>query len=1213
MKLKKLILTGFKSFADRTAFEFDEGVSCVVGPNGCGKSNVVDAVKWVLGERSAKSLRGEEMADVIFNGSSSRRPSGMAEVTLVFDNADGLLACPGGDAEQPCEEISVGRRLYRSGQSEYLINKAPARLKDIREMFLDTGVGVDAYSVIEQGRVGAFLQSSQEERRGVFDEAAGISKYKVRRKEAERRLERVQQNLFRLDDILGEVEKRLRSIKHQAGRARSHQKYTSRLGELRSLYLLARYHMLCGQRRGVQRTLDADNDVLASIQSMIGRLESARSATQVELDDLQRARQALEGRIAAGSASISSAEQRAEMLAARVEELGQEIVATSSRCEELEAKVAACGEDIEARQAELDRIETEAARRAEQYDAACRDHTAGEMALAELRARLEDEKAGTIDLLRRTAQLHNEINASSIRRENLHGHKQRLAGRADQIAGELSRCETDRTQAAAKLDEARSVLSDAEKRLDEARRRGEGLSDSEQDLAGRLADRREQRSAVDSRINALSELLAKLEGISAGARRVLAACDDGALGAIRGVLGQFLDTDVAHAPVVEAALSGADQLLLVDRFADLAACRDQIEQVLDGSGSAEVLCLDRIEPVAMDFDAGTAAEVIARATDYVRAPADLAPVVWHLLGRTFVTESLGEACAAAARAPRGLRFVTRGGDVLEPDGRVRLGAANRSAGLISRRSELSDLERRRDVLDAEIDRLAAERASTRSELSHLDKLQQELRTAVYEASTERIETQGLLERLDNRIAELKNEQPVVDGDIRDVDEQIETADAAEQKARSRAAELEQRNAERQAEVDRLSAEIEQAEVAQNELAERRTELQVARASQEEKKASLREQVASLSRQREAMGGDLADSRQQIALNRQRRQEAEAGIQATREKIDELYAEIEQLRSEARDTAESHSGLESRLEEVDRQLRENRQRRDEVSEQVGNLRVELGEVDVRIENLIAHAADEMDMDLVALYGDYEHDPDRDWDAVKDEIDDLTEKIRRLGNVNLDAISEQEELDKRREFLHGQLDDVNASRGQLTDLIARLNRDCRQRFEETFNSVRENFQTLFRKLFGGGRADIMLADPDDVLECGIEIVARPPGKELRSLSLLSGGEKTMTALALLFSIFRTRPSPFCVLDEVDAALDETNTERFGRLVQEFIGDSQFIIITHAKRTIALAGVLYGVTMQEAGVSKRISVRFEDAAHKLAERSEASEASEAAAAGS
>lgn len=1196
MKLKKLIVAGFKSFADRTVFEFDEGVSCIVGPNGCGKSNVVDAIKWVLGERSAKNLRGTEMMDVIFNGAAGRRPSGMAEVTLVFDNSDGRLRPGGSEEGGENREVSVGRRLYRSGQSEYLVNKAPARLKDIREMFLDTGVGVDAYSVIEQGQVGAFLQSSQDERRNVFDEAAGISRYKARRKEAERRLERVEQNLLRLNDILAEVEKRLRSIKHQAGRARSYQSYSERLAELRSLYLLAQYHMFQSQRRDLQKRLDADNDSLSSVQSMIDRLEAARSAAQVEADDIRRTERDVESRIASASAAISSAEERAEMLAARVQELGEEIVSVCGRCEELEAKMARCDEDSAARQADMDRLEREAGELAEQYEAALQQQQDGEQRLADLRAQLEDEKAGTIDLLRRTAQLHNEIQAAGVQRENLDGQKQRLATRSEEIAEQLSSSLDSQAVAERKLGETEQVLADAQQRLDEAKRQSEKLASEEQELVGKLSDAREQRSGVASRMTALSEMVSRLEGVGEGTRRILAARDEGRLAAVRGILGEFLEADVEHADLVEAALSGADQLLVIDRFSELDAHSAELDAALEGGGSVELLCLDRIEPVSSDCDAAACPQVLGRATDYVRFPAELSRAVWHLLGRTLVVESLADAATAAQAAPPGTRFVTRRGEVLEPDGRVRLGSVDRSAGLIARRSELSELERNRAELDDYIARLSEQQTAARSELRHTEQVQQELRTAVYEASTERVETRGVLQRLADRIAELRNELPVVEGDMRNLAERIDSTVRAEEEAKEQAAEMERRNSVRQAEVERLTGEIGQAEADQAAVAERVTELKVARAAAEERKASLRDQLTSLRRQRESMEADLADGRRQIEANRQRRREAEAGVQAARSRVDEQYVQLEGLKQEAREAGESRQGLDEKLEDIARQLRENARQRDEISERTSSLRVELGETDVRIEDLISRARDDMEMDLVRLYETYEHEEERDWDAVKAEITDLTEKIRRLGNVNLDAISEQEELEKRREFLGEQLDDINASRRQLTDLIARLNRESRERFMETFEQVRENFQALFRKLFGGGRADIMLDDPDNVLECGIEIVARPPGKELRSLSLLSGGEKTMTALALLFSIFRTHPSPFCVLDEVDAALDETNTERFGHLVQEFIGDSQFIIITHAKRTISMGNVLYGVTMQEAGVSKRISVRFEDADHRL-----------------
>jgi len=458
MKLTKLILSGFKSFADKTEFEFDDGISCIVGPNGCGKSNVVDAVKWVLGEQSAKSLRGSEMMDVVFNGSSSRRPAGGAEVTLVFDNSKGLLRPDGSDGHPPADVVSVTRKLFRSGASEYLINKTPCRLRDIREMFMDTG---NAYSLVEQGRVERFLQASQDERRSIFDEAAGISKYKARKKEAQRKLERVEQNLLRVGDILAEVQKRLRSIKHQAGKARSYQTYSERLKDLRSLYFLANYHTMSVHRGELQKMLDAGSDTLAHVSARIDQLLSAQSAAEVEGVDLERAARQVQGQIATVSGQITACEQRAEVLEARVNELGEQIVAASSRCEELEAKIEQLQEHSEQSRLELERVESSTAELALNYESLSDQHHNVQLTITRLQARLEDEKAGLIDLLRRTAQLHNEIHGLGIRREGLHGRRDRLASRAEEIDKSLSDVLTERAQAASRLRDVEEVLGDS--------------------------------------------------------------------------------------------------------------------------------------------------------------------------------------------------------------------------------------------------------------------------------------------------------------------------------------------------------------------------------------------------------------------------------------------------------------------------------------------------------------------------------------------------------------------------------------------------------------------------------------------------------------------------------------------------------------------------------------------------------------------------------
>jgi chromosome segregation protein len=1199
MKLRKLILSGFKSFADRTELEFDDGISCIVGPNGCGKSNVVDAVKWVLGEQSAKSLRGGEMRDVIFNGSATRRPAGGAEVTLVFQSAGLVLPTELGGQESHDGAVSVTRRLFRSGLSEYLVNNTLCRLRDIREMFMDTGVGADAYSLIEQGQVEAFLQASQEDRRTVFDEAAGISKYKARKKEALRRLERVEQNLLRLNDIVAEVEKRLRSIKHQAGKARSYQAYSQRLKELRVLLFLVQYHALVIERAELQRKLDAASDSLAATTARIEQLEAARSGAEVELTDVERAGREIQSRIAAAGSQIAAAQQRVEMLTARAKELGDLIVAGAARCEELEAKIARSQEESARQQEELKRIEQRLAELADRCRSTEAEHAAGEQAVLGLEAQLEDEKAGTIDLLRRTALLHNEIQASQMRQGSLHGQQVRLAGRAEEIVRATSEALVEKAQLKAKRDEVQEVLSAAQAKLEQTQDDKAKLADQEQALLNELASLRERRSSVAGRIETLREMLDRLEGVSAGVRRVLEARRDGRLACILGMLGDHLSADVEHASIIEAALAGADQQLLVATTDQLQAAAGELKAALGDAGAAEVLCLDQLGALKQDPDIAACPQTMGRVIDHVRFEPWLSQAVWRLLGKTRMVKDLSDAIAAAKAAPAGYRFVTLDGVVLECDGRVRFGSASRSAGVISRRSELDHLEQEGRRLGAEIDQLQARCRSFHQRVDHLEQLTHSFRTAIYEANTERIELDSRLGQLAEQIERLQREQPLVAGDLKALAEEIDSAVRDERQAKEKAAELEQLNARRNAEIERLSAELSAAKAATVRLSAGITELKVAVAQGQAQAEATRQAMAAHLRQRQQMDHDLAAETAEIESNRRRRDEAQGATSAAAAEAERLRGEVDRLNIELQETEQTRLGLQAKLEDIRRLLGEHRKTHEQAVAAVNSCRLELSETDVRIEGVIARASDEMNMDLPQLYPSYQHDEHRNWEDVNTEIAELRDKIERLGNVNLDAIAEQEELEKRREFLTRQIEDVTGSRNQLGELIRRINRESRQRFEATLEAVRANFQELFRKLFGGGRADILLLEAEDVLESPIEIVARPPGKELRSLSLLSGGEKAMTALALLFSIFKTKPSPFCLLDEVDAALDEPNTERFVHLVQQFVDTNQFLIITHAKRTMSMAGVLYGLTMAEPGVSKRISVRFEDARYAPAEQ--------------
>ncbi len=1160
---------------------------------------------------------------MIFNGTAARKAAGFAEVKLSFDDFQpppGSLLDSGSGAT-----VSVARRLYRSGESEYLINGTLARLKDIRELFLDTGANIDAYSVIEQGKVETFLQASSEDRRLVFDEAAGISRYKARRREAQRRLERVEQNLLRLGDVLGEVQKRLRSIKYQAGKARSYQQYAAELKELRALFALAEYHRLLQQRRLLQEQVGHLRDQLTQLGGQLERLESARSASEAEAAELEQAARAIDARIAAAVSQLAAAQQRIEMMTTRAAELAQNVAADAGRAEQLEAKAAQTRQEAAELEDQLQQLSSGMSQLEQEQQQLQARHQQANQTVLELRQQLDDEKNGTIDLLRRTAQLHNEAAGHSIRRENLDNQRTRLTGRAQEVAAQLAALLQRRSELQTRLENIRGVIVESQQRLDQAHADQKQLQQADAAQAGELSQAQQEHSALLSRQNVLEEMQNRLEGVGEGSKRLLAA--QGQLPFIGGLLGQYIESDLEHASLVEAALGGADQWLLAQSLQAVTGQADRIRQLLGEKASVQIVCLDQLPDLAAATVAVTTEPAAApggsdnpdtssapleeqpvpaalpayrRACELVRcSDAGAAQAVQAILGNTLVVQDLAAALACRVSGALGsARFVTRGGELLEADGRVRMGAGGLATGVIWRRSELAQLAHKLLQSQAQIDQAVSRQQEIHFQQNHLAALVGQLRTAIYEASTERVEAQTNLQSADAEKARLQREAPLLEQEAGLLAAQIDSALQQEQQAKWQLSQLEERQRQQESEVARLGELVSQSAQQQEAISAQLTAARVALAESRERRTGLGESLTRLKSAATAIDGEVVQLREHMQQCRQRQAESEEAAKGAQDQAQTLQASKLELDKEAADVAESRRSVEQRLAEIRQTLADERRRQGGLSDQLNAAQLQLGEADVRVETIISRTQEELGLDVPAAYASYRHDEGRDWEAVKNQIAELRGRIERLGNVNLDAIGEQDELQKREEFLAKQVDDVKSSQSQLTELIRKINAESRQRFEESFNAVRGHFNDLFRKLFGGGKADILLENPQDLLESGIEIVARPPGKELRSISLMSGGEKTMTALALLFSFFKSRPSPFCVLDEVDAALDEANTQRFVLLVREFLQGSQFIIISHSKRTIAMADQIYGVTMQELGCSTKISVRFEEA-QKLAQQ--------------
>ncbi|MCP4591750.1 MAG: chromosome segregation protein SMC [bacterium] len=1183
MFLRHLRIHGFKSFADKVEFDFGPGITGIVGPNGCGKSNVVDAFRWVLGEQSAKSLRGRQMQDMIFNGSESRRSASMAQIEVVFDNADRTLPLD-------CDAVSVMRKLYRSGESEYLLNKESVRLKDVRELFMDTGIGTEAYSVIEQGKVDLLLRASPTERRSIFEEAAGISRYKARRREAERKLERTQQNLLRVNDIIEEVERRLRSVKLAAGKARNFQAYETQLRELRSRFSMAEYHRLSagiGQHEALERS---ETDRTVQIRTQIDHDEATITKLGADTDRVTEQLASTENEAVRVTAEASALEERIVAARRRMAEQGEILEKAEGQQAHFEARVAEIGEEVTQLQNRATEYERQAEAQRETIDRLNREDQGMARDLAQTQAVAEDVKAGIVELLRQTSRLHNEITTLEQHAETLAGQRGRLEDRDAEIARELEDLLQTRASLESRIGELEQLIEAETHRLDEKKNDASRVEHMRHELADNLARLKEERSGLVSRRQLLNDLEGKMEGVGAAVRKLLhdrvSPETTEALGSIRGIVADLFDVDVVHAAIIEAAIGELDQLLVVE---DSRAFLADTELLNDLAGRLTAVFLDRVPPVVNVRDFSSQEGYVARALELVQFPDSLEHLAAHVLGKTIMVETMAAGLRLADTDTEGHRFVTLGGEVIEPTGCISLGPTATGVGLISRKSELRTIDARIEDVTSRVERLDDQLNRTAAEAGHLAQVQQELRTAIYETHTAKVEAGAALQNVAESIRRLTAEQPLVVGEVTSLGQQISEAGSKRSANHEDLDRLGEAQSTREEEVASYQQRLDEIVAERQRLAVRLVEARVTDGQLGEKRAAVTDSMAGLRRAMDearqgasSAAGDLADCAARIS-------ESETIVLQGGEAQAELGLRKDRLEAEALQLRRSRDLVRVESEELSISVRELRAELEEVEEQLHAHQIELGALRVRREDLTTRVADELAIDLAEAYAAYEH-TDEDWEAIENRIAELRQKIDRLGNVNLDAISEQEELEERCMFLTTQRDDLETSHRQLEQLIDKLNRESRERFLRAFSAIRENFQDLFRKLFGGGKADILLEDPNDPLECGIEIMVRPPGKEFQSLLLLSGGEKSMTAIALVMSIFRSRPSPFTILDEVDAALDEANNVRFNNIVRDFLDRSQFVVITHSKRTMNIADHMYGVTMQEPGVSSLVSVKFE-----------------------
>jgi len=1216
MHLQSLELFGFKSFADKTIFNFHEGITAIVGPNGCGKSNVLDAVRWVLGEQSAKSLRGDEMADVIFNGTDTRKPVGFAEVSLTFTDCAAEL-------EVDWHDVRVTRRVYRDGNSEYLLNKTPCRLRDIQGLFADTGVARAAYSMMEQGKIDMVLSSRPEDRRAVFEEAAGITKYKNQKREALRKLEATEANLLRIGDVIKEVKRQIGSLQRQAGKAR---RYQALLADLRTLdthhsrkQLESLETELARSHAEIARVSKSEHEIRTEINMKETELAERRNALDkidTQITDGRSDLQHLETEIAAHQNRIQVNRQRAGELTELIEHFRKDIAVAEAKRVQQEKELQDANALIKKTNRILQAKEAELAKLTQLISGLRATRGEHEAELEKLRLAASKNEA-------RIAELEDDHSGIAIRREATEENRRNL-DRA------ILDAHATRDKIQKQISAARAATETARKKADllknKARAAEEKFREYQQLLAGtekKLVEIERALAEKESRLEILRQLDQEGEGLAQGSQAVLKGLDNPSRiqPALAGALASNLDVEPEYIAAIEAAL-GQNVQAIVLQDVDLAP--EIIATLKEKKLGPAALAIPKFSSSSARTDATLPRSAIAWAIEKVKAPDSLASLVSRLLHNVTIFRSLDEALAFK-KTGTDLAAATLAGEFVSSEGVVFGGSGDGSAdSVLERKARVSALSAEHSRICQERDALLRERddASIQLEKTRRDfeeiRAQHEIADRVQSASKNKI---LFLEResheAEQKIENLRSEQSTLAQQIEAADERITKL---EQQLTAESAQLESRQAQQGA----IEATREKAAASEEETSHQLNELRLALATERQRYENLVAQRQPMT-DRETELSDMIAARQAEIANFENRLESQADESKNAEAvIQKQTAQRAELEATVATFASRRTESLSTTNEMETHLRALRNSLSDLHDSRSKHQVRDTQLQLQIDNLAEHISRRYQLDLRESAPDqvaFEKtlraqlkrrggssgssldagiggeatataeatDVDLSQIDVQKLIGELTAQLDNMGPVNLDAVHEYDELEERYRFLEGQNNDLTASRRELLDVIAQINSTTKKLFAETFTQVRGNFRDIFAELFGGGRADLSLLDENDPLNCGIEISAKPPGKQLQSISLLSGGERAMTAVALLFAIYMVRPSPFCILDEVDAPLDEGNINCFIRVLERFVAQSQFIIMTHNKRTIAKADVLYGVTMEERGVSKLVGMKL------------------------
>jgi len=1193
MYLKRLELIGFKSFAARTVVDFNGGVTSVVGPNGCGKSNISDAIKWVLGEQSAKTLRGGKMEDVIFNGTLETEPVNVAEVSVVFSNEQKRLPID-------FEEVVITRRLYRDGSSEYLINKSIVRLKDIQSLLAGTGLGVGNYSVIEQGRIDRVLNAKPEDRRLLFEEAAGITRFKTQKKETLRNLEATEQNLQRVTDIIKELQRQIASLERQAKKAENYKRDYACLKQYDIRTAHKERKRIKAEKEGISGRFAAARQTHAETDRELGELNSKLNEAREALRSVDQQYTEARAKHLVAENQIKSNDEKRDIFTRYIDE-GQQ------KLNQLEHELVQQRERLSAMQAEEETIQGEVSRIREEQERGTKQRNDAEIHFAKIEGairQLKEDVCGCETQLqeaeRQKSRLENGLTQTAQQEESLKaqvleriGERESLGRRRAEITEKKERTADEEESVQALCAERDKAKSDLEKSLKDSFEKRKSLS---VEIKSVLAD----ISSLGSKREVLKELQEKLEGYSSGARWVLeqAKSDPGFASGILGSLADKIRVKEGYEAAMEAALGQATQAVVCRSKADVASVMRRIRE--RNPGAVVLMRADEeLFEVSGIVESYLFEEGVKRITEFAEAESQVSPTIQRLLERIYVVWDPQRAVELSVQYPS-LTFVTPSGDWIQGTlYRIgNMGSAERL--IIGREARIRDIE---DSLTKMRSREAELESRESGEISRGTELETQLRECARQSQAYHV-----------RLADVRSRRSHQEQELEQIIGRIESLDAMIEDLEKQRAEIKAQSYSVQSQISESSKKINEY---QGLLNEKNLSLKAASAQREE----FLVEMTRIRSQWETVAERLERAQQNAErITRAVRLEAESGEFKTRER-EELRQKLSETRNQLRGLEEAAQVISRQREELLVQHNEMTERRSEAlakvndmqtrqesareslrlkQEEAHRLEMECEKADNALMRLQERIRDHYQVDLDGVPEEQEQpaaDPNTGEpissmpQPAAEEMERLREKLAKVGPVNLIAVEEYGDLKERFEFLNAQRDDLLRAKEDIHRALLKINKTTREMFVETFTKIQTYFVEYYKLLFQGGNAEILLLDEGDVLESGIEIVARPPGKKLQVISLLSGGEKALTAIALMFAIFKAKPSPFCILDEIDAPLDDANVQRFTNVLHEFVKECQFIIITHNKRTMSVADVLYGVTMQRTGISSVVSVKFSE----------------------